>query len=99
MAEAVARRGHDVTVLDNFEPYYDLGIKDRNVDAGRTAAAESGATYKLVEGSITDAELVTDLVADTDIVYHQAAQAGDSNERRTAVKSQRVQRRRNDESP
>ncbi|SEV81781.1 GDP-mannose 4,6-dehydratase [Natrinema salifodinae] len=76
IAEAVARRGHDVTVLDNFEPYYDLGIKERNVEAARTAADESGATYDLVEGSITDEPLVDDLVADADVVYHQAAQAG-----------------------
>jgi len=76
IAEAVAKRGHDVTVLDNFEPYYDLGIKERNVDTARTAAAESGSTYELVEGSMTDESLVDDLVADADVVYHQAAQAG-----------------------
>ncbi|SEP69171.1 GDP-mannose 4,6-dehydratase [Natrinema salaciae] len=76
IAETIARSGHDVTVLDNFEPYYDLGIKERNVDAGRAAADESGSSYRLVEGSITDAELVEDLVADVDVAYHQAAQAG-----------------------
>jgi UDP-glucose 4-epimerase len=67
---------HDVTVLDNFEPYYDLGIKDHNVEAGRAAAEAGDGAYRLVEGSITDADLVDDLVADTDVVYHQAAQAG-----------------------
>jgi len=67
---------HDVTVLDNFEPYYDLGIKNHNVEAGRWAAEHGNGTYRLVEGSITDADRVNDLVADADIVYHQAAQAG-----------------------
>ena len=76
LAEHFAGEGHDVTVLDNFEPYYDLGIKEHNVDAARSAAADAGSTYELVEGSITDAELVDDLVADADVVYHQAAQAG-----------------------
>ena len=27
LAESFARGGHDVIVLDNLEPYYDLGIK------------------------------------------------------------------------
>ncbi|MBZ6496471.1 GDP-mannose 4,6-dehydratase [Natrinema longum] len=76
IAEAVAGRGHDVTVLDNFEPYYDLGIKEHNVEAAKTAAAEADASYDLIDGSITDGSLVDDLVADADVVYHQAAQAG-----------------------
>ena len=67
---------HDVVVLDNFEPYYDLGIKEHNVEAGRTASAERGGTYRLVEGSITDGNLVDDVVSGTDVIYHQAAQAG-----------------------
>mgnify|MGYP000114244811 CR=1 FL=1 len=76
VAEQLAASGHNVTVIDNFVPYYDLGIKDHNVEAARTAADESGGSYELVEGSITDSDLVTDLVADADVVYHQAAQAG-----------------------
>ncbi len=76
LAERFARDGHDVVVLDNFDPFYDLAIKDHNVDAGRNAAAESDGSYDLVEGDVRDAELVTELVADADYVYHQAAQAG-----------------------
>jgi UDP-glucose 4-epimerase len=76
VAEQLADSGHDVTVLDNFEPYYDLGIKEHNVDAARAAADRSGGEYTLVEDTITDEALVTDLVADADVVYHQAAQAG-----------------------
>ena len=76
VAEALAASGHDVTVLDNFEPYYDLGIKEHNVEAGREAASSSAGSYELVRGSITDEKLVAELVADADVVYHQAAQAG-----------------------
>ncbi|QLD88788.1 SDR family NAD(P)-dependent oxidoreductase [Natronomonas salina] len=76
IAEGLAAGGHDVTVLDNFEPYYDLGIKEHNVDAAKQAAEENGGTYELVKASITDAEKVADLVADVDALYHQAAQAG-----------------------
>lgn len=75
IAERLAH-SHDVTVLDNFEPYYDLGIKERNVAAAREAAEAGTGSYRLVEGSITDTELVADCVADTDVIYHQAAQAG-----------------------
>jgi UDP-glucose 4-epimerase len=76
IAEGLAAEGHDITVLDNFEPYYDLGIKEHNVDAVRRAAENNGGEYELVEDSITNAELVDTLVSDTDILYHQAAQAG-----------------------
>lgn len=76
IAETLAGSGHDVTVLDNFEPYYDLGIKEHTVETARTAAAETSGAYKLVEGSITDPETVEALVEETDVLYHQAAQAG-----------------------
>jgi len=76
VSEQLAASGHQVTVLDSFEPYYDLGIKEHNVDAGREAAAGSGGSYELVRGSIVDADTVDGLVADADVVYHQAAQAG-----------------------
>ncbi|MFP9191295.1 GDP-mannose 4,6-dehydratase [Natrialbaceae archaeon A-CW1-1] len=76
IAEGLTRAGHDVTVLDNLEPYYDLGIKEHNIDVAKEAANEANATYEFVEGSITDESLITDLVANADVVYHQAAQAG-----------------------
>ena len=76
LAETFAEDGHDVVVLDNFEPYYDLGIKEHNVEAARDAADSSSGSYELVRGSTTEADLVADLVSETDVVYHQAAQAG-----------------------
>ncbi|ELY93034.1 nucleoside-diphosphate-sugar epimerase 1 (UDP-glucose 4-epimerase) [Natrialba chahannaoensis JCM 10990] len=76
LAEHFVQQGHDVTVLDSFEPYYDLGIKERNVEAAITAAADSAGTYELVEDSITDADTVDDCVTQADVIYHQAAQAG-----------------------
>lgn len=76
IAEQLASAGHNVTVVDNFVPYYDTGIKEQNVDAGIQKAFDGNGGYELIEGSITDAELVDELVADADVVYHQAAQAG-----------------------
>ncbi|WP_231190038.1 GDP-mannose 4,6-dehydratase [Haladaptatus sp. DYF46] len=76
LAENFAREGHDVTVLDNLEPYYDRRLKEHNIDVGRTAASESDGSYEFVEGNVTDTSLLDELLTDTDIVYHQAAQAG-----------------------
>ena len=49
LAEFFVKDGHDVIVLDNLEPYYDLGIKEHNVETGREAATESGGTYEFIE--------------------------------------------------
>jgi len=76
LAEQFARDGHDVVVLDNFDPYYDRRLKEHNVEVAREAASVGEGSYDLVEGDIRDEELVTDLVNDADYVYHQAAQAG-----------------------
>ncbi|OLZ40774.1 UDP-glucose 4-epimerase [Natrinema saccharevitans] len=105
LAESFARDGHDVTVLDNLDPYYAVGIKRQNIELGRAAARESnsagaddtrvdggqtrleydetevpasdtGGSYEFADGDVRNADLVERLVADADIVYHQAAQAG-----------------------
>ena len=76
LAERFLQQGHDVTVLDALLPFYDLGIKEATIDAAREAAAESGADYEFVEGSVTDDEQISSLVAEADMIYHQAAQAG-----------------------
>ncbi|MEY7849480.1 GDP-mannose 4,6-dehydratase [Natrarchaeobius sp. A-rgal3] len=68
-------RGHTVTVLDILDPYYDLRIKERNLEQCRAAG---GDRFQFVEGSVTDEELVCDLLSegDVDVIYNQAAQAG-----------------------
>ena len=76
IAEGLAREGHHVTILDNLEPYYDVGIKRENLDAVRQAAKSGGGEIAILEGSITDDRLVDDIVQDVEVVYHQAAQAG-----------------------
>jgi UDP-glucose 4-epimerase len=76
LAVTFVAEGYDVTVLDNYEPYYDLGIKDHNVETARDAAKNSHGSYEFVDGSVTNEDLVDDLTEDADIIYHQAAQAG-----------------------
>jgi UDP-glucose 4-epimerase len=76
LAERFVRDGHDVTVLDVMHPYYDLAIKKHTIQTCRDLAGGTDATYEFVEGDVRDGDLVADLVADADYVYHQAARAG-----------------------
>lgn len=70
VGEALLARGDRVTVLDNFNDYYDPAIKRANL------AALPGAT--IVTGDIRDRALVSRLFADGrfDAVIHLAAMAG-----------------------
>lgn len=76
LAEAFLRDGHDVTVLDNLEPFYNVGIKRHTIDLHREVAAGHAGTYRFVEGDIRDEDVVNELVDGVDVVVHQAAQAG-----------------------
>jgi len=76
LAESFVKEGHNVTALDILEPFYDLGLKEHNIDAARNATQNTTGSYEFVEGSTTDTDLVDTLMEDIDVVYHQAAQAG-----------------------
>ena len=76
LAASFVHAGHDVVVLDNLDPFYDTDIKRRTIDVARHAADNGNGTYELVEGDVRDGDLVADLVADAQFVFHQAAQAG-----------------------
>jgi UDP-glucose 4-epimerase len=75
LAEGFLDAGHCVLVLDNLDPYYDLGIKEHNLDVCRKTG---GDRFEFVEGSTTNEELVDNIVAsrNVDIIYHQASKAG-----------------------
>jgi len=66
-------RGARVTVLDDFNDFYDPAIKRENV-----APFLGRAAYRLVEGDIRDAALVEKVFAGNDFtaVVHLAARAG-----------------------
>jgi UDP-glucuronate 4-epimerase len=70
VCEHLLARGDEVTVLDNFNPFYDPAIKRAN------AAELRGA--RVVEGDIRDQPFVTRLFRDGrfDAVVHLAAMAG-----------------------
>jgi len=69
IAETLAA-AHDVTVVDNFEPYYDLGIKEYNVATAKESAKSGDGSYELVRESITDEGVISDYISRADIVYH-----------------------------
>lgn len=75
IGSAVARRladmQHEVVVLDDFNEYYDVDLK-------RARVRSLLHTIQVVEGSITDERLLSELFAaeSFDAVCHLAAQAG-----------------------
>lgn len=76
LAENFVGDGYDVVVLDTLDSFYDIGIKKQNIEIASEAATNGDGEYEFVEGSITDQELVNELVDGVDYIYHQAAQAG-----------------------
>ena len=67
----LALQGHGVTVLDDFNDYYDPQIKRANVEA-------LGSGVVLREGDIREARFVQDVMAEVkfDSIIHLAARAG-----------------------
>lgn len=78
LAESFVEDGHDVVVLDDLDPYYDVGIKEHNIEVAREAASNDTSTgeYEFVEGDVRHEQLVDELIADAEYVFNQAAQAG-----------------------
>ncbi len=71
LVDRLSQDGHEVTVLDSFNDFYDPTIKRANL-------ASSLDRIRLVEGSIRDAQLVDSLFTEGrfDCVCHLAARAG-----------------------
>lgn len=67
--------GHEVVVLDNLDPYYDLGIKRHNLNLCRRTESNN---FEFVEGATTNKEIVEEIIAgrDVDMVFHEASKAG-----------------------
>ncbi|MEZ4774713.1 MAG: GDP-mannose 4,6-dehydratase [Bacteroidia bacterium] len=60
----------EVTVLDNFDPFYDPILKRENISQHL-----SSPSYTLIEGDIRDQELI-DQLGEFDVIVHLAAKAG-----------------------
>ena len=70
LAETLLNRGERVIGVDQFNDYYDPNLKRQNI-----SPLINYPLFQLIEGDIQSLDWVS-LLADIDIVYHQAAQAG-----------------------
>ncbi|SHE68064.1 UDP-glucuronate 4-epimerase [Desulfofundulus australicus DSM 11792] len=72
LVDRLLSEGWRVTVVDNFDPFYDPGIKCRNI-----APHLEYSNYTLVEADIRDMETLRQrLSGEYDVIVHLAAKAG-----------------------
>ena len=72
VVDSLLADGVEVTVLDNFDSFYDRQVKERNIREHR-----SHQRYRLIEGDLRDAESLNEqLTARFDVIVHLAAMAG-----------------------
>lgn len=71
LCERLLAAGHHVVGLDNFDTFYDPGVKDRNLEGAR-----SSTRFFEVRGDIRDDEVYERLPDGIDAVIHLAARAG-----------------------
>ena len=76
IAAAQLEAGHDVRILDNRDPFYDLRLKEEVATALRDVAVGTRSTLEIIEADIRDTAEVRAASADVDLVYHHAAKAG-----------------------
>lgn len=70
LAETLLNQGEQVIGIDHFNDYYDPALKRKNI-----AGFEDNPAFKLIEADIQSLDWAA-LLADAEVVYHQAAQAG-----------------------
>lgn len=77
LALRLLERGRRVIALDNFDPYYDVGVKKRNIDQLRQADGDRGL-LTLLEADIRDRGALDDAFARYSITHvaHLAAMGG-----------------------
>ena len=72
LVDSLLEQGHQVTALDNFDPFYARVRKEQNIARHRTAPG-----YALVEADICDLDQLRACVPrDVDVIAHLAAKAG-----------------------
>lgn len=72
LCERLVRDAQIVVGLDNFDPFYDRSIKERNLSGLR-----GKVSFDFVEGDIRNSECVDDICSNgIDLIIHLAARAG-----------------------
>lgn len=70
LVEALLNQGQQVIGIDEFNDYYAPALKQKNI-----SQFENHPAFKLIKGDIQSLDWAA-LVADVEVIYHQAAQAG-----------------------
>jgi UDP-glucuronate 4-epimerase len=71
LVEALARRGDEVIGIDNFDPFYARGMKERNLqEMGRPPG------FRFHEQDMLDVEALQQLLTPDTVIAHLAARAG-----------------------
>lgn len=78
VCEALLARGAKIVGVDNFDPFYDVNVKARNVAEVEKTAAKARGAFELVRADICDADAMNALLARSRPggVIHLAARAG-----------------------
>ena len=73
LADSLLKDGHELVVIDNFNDYYDISIKESNVSAHL-----NNPHYKLYRADMEDMKVLQEIFANHkfDAVIHLAARAG-----------------------
>ncbi len=76
LAVRLLQRGEEVIILDNLDPYYDVAIKQLNLERARQHS--QGSQLTIIEGDIRDHALVQGIFAQHNIrkIAHLASLAG-----------------------
>ncbi len=72
LADQLISEGHQVTAIDNYDPFYDKAIKERNI-----ASLRAHPNFKILELDINDLDAMRTQLSDQyDAIVHVAAKAG-----------------------
>lgn len=73
LSEALLKEGHEIVGFDNFDPFYDREIKERNLEKSLSIEA-----FSLIEGDLNNSADMKTLFSgqNYDVVIHLAAKAG-----------------------
>lgn len=71
VTEALLERGHDVIGIDNFDPFYDRTVKERNLERAR-----ANDSFQLLELDLAEEGSLQVIPDSVDSIIHLAALAG-----------------------
>ena len=71
LVDALLKDSWDVTIIDNFDPFYPASSKHDNV-----AAHRNNPSWRLVDADIADPEALRSVLGTFDVIVHLAAKAG-----------------------